>query len=370
MKKKEILVLTLVGIMSLTGCGIGGNQEDLNTDTESTSIEEDFEVKEDADTETDNDEVEGETGSGEDEIDGSAEDEASARENAYTKYMDYISPKKKEDVKLDSESEELYQSFIDGTEPAQYDADGDIAQYIRLFDVLENGKSYTLKEIIEKLTSEGQYSEGWEYEIRNEGYIDLGLDGSYELCMDIGASEFTLTMVVKNIGGKLKICFSGDSWSRCEVTLKYSGYVESFGSGGATYHGGQKGYIDAEGKYHFWYVFGEDGKIPGDDGKLIYNEQLIGENIGMYLESFSFDRSAEGKEYQYVYIVDSEGREDVEVDLSQPGNAYEMAQKAIESSGNIYVASSDEANVLMDDQRKLIGLSDEIYKYGDELYPY
>lgn len=58
----------------------------------------------------------------------------------------------------------------------------------------------------------------------------------------------------------------------------------------------------------------------------------------MYIESFSFDKSYEGKEYQYVYIVDSKGREDVKVDITQPGNAYEMAQKAIERSGKIYLA--------------------------------
>ena len=90
----------------------------------------------------------------------------------------------------------------------------------------------------------------------------------------------------------------------------------------------------------------------------------------MYLESFSFDRFHEGKEYQYVYIVDSKGREDVKVDITQPGNANEMAQKAIETSGNIYLATDNEAKALMEEQRMIIGLSDEIYKYGDELYPY
>ena len=379
MKKNVVIMLTLCSIIGTTGCGINSNEGTVNTSSESTLFESlsegESEVKEKADTETDNNIASGEASTGNEQMeaasDSSSENAASSEDSydAYQKYMDYISPKDKAAVKLDAESEKLYQAFIDGTEPAQYDIDGDIAKYICLSEVLENGKSYTLNEIKEKLSSEGQYGEGWLYEIQSEGYIDLGLDESYELCMDIGASEFNLTLVVKNIDGKLKICFAGDSWSRNMTVVKYSGYVESYGSGGANYHGGQTGYIDANGKYHFWYRSTEEGILPDDDGKLTHNDQLIGENIGMYLESFSFERSYEGKEYQYVYIVDSEGREDVDVDLSQPGNAYEMAQKAIESSGNTYI-SDTEAKALMDEQRKTIGLSDEIYKYGDELYPY
>ena len=348
MKKNVVIPLMLFCIVGLTGCGINEHQEDLTINSESSLFESIDECE-------------------------SAENEVATEENsydAYMKYRDFISPKRKEDVKLDPESERIYQRFMDGEEPAQYDIEGDIAQYIRLSEALENGKRYTLKEIIEKLASEGQYGEGWNYEVRREGYIDLGLDENYELCMDIGASEFNLTLVIKNIGGKLKICFAGDSWSRKETTVKYSGYVESYGSGGAYYHGGETGYIDAEGKYHFWFRSTEKGVFPNDDGKLIYNEKLIGENIGMYLESFSFDRFHEGKEYQYVYIVDSKGREDVKVDITQPGNANEMAQKAIETSGNIYLATDNEAKALMEEQRMIIGLSDEIYKYGDELYPY
>ncbi|SCX95177.1 hypothetical protein [Butyrivibrio sp. INlla14] len=364
MKKNVVIMLALCSIIGTTGCGINSNEGTVNTSSESTLFEPISEGVASGEASTGNEQTEAASN-------GSSENEASSEDSydAYQKYLDYISPKDKATVKLDPESEKLYQAFIDGTEPAQYDIDVDIAEYICLSEVLENGKSYTLNEIKEKLSSEGQYGEGWLYEIQSEGYIDLGLDESYELCMDIGASEFNLTLVVKNIDGKLKICFAGDSWSRNMTVVKYSGYVESYGSGGANYHGGQTGYIDANGKYHFWYRSTEEGILPDDDGKLTHNDQLIGENIGMYLDSFSFDRSYEGKEYQYVYIVDSEGREDVDVDLSQPGNAYEMAQKAIESSGNTYV-SDTEAKALMDEQRKTIGLSDEIYKYGDELYPY
>ena len=366
MKKKTVMLLALCGVMGMTGCGVMADQGGVNTGSESTLFEslgkEDSQVKENSDTDA---EEKADT-----EADYIAANGEENSYDAYLKYKDYISPKDKAAVKLDPESEKLYQSFIDGTEPAQYDADGDIAQYICLSEALENGKSYTLKEIKEKLAAEGQYGEGWEYEIQSEGYIDLGLDESYELCMDIGAAEFSLTIVVKNIDGELKLCFAGDSWSRNETVVKYSGYVESYGSGGANYHGGETGYIDAEGKYHFWYRSSEEGIIPDDEGKLTYNDQLIGENIGMYLETFSFDKSYEGKEYQYVYIVDAEGREDVEVDLTQPGNAYEMAKKAIEASGRTYLANYDEAKALMDEQRLAIGLSDEICKYGDELYPY
>lgn len=370
MKRNIVLALVFAGAIGMTGCGINANpgSDAINTASNvENSVDEagnaDESVAEVSTAET----TEGSTEASD------ASSSASSEENsadAYQKYIDYISPKKKEDVELDSESEKLYQGFIDGTEKASFDAKGDIGQYLCLSAVLEDGQSYTLDEIKEKLAAEGEYGEGWLYDITSEKYVDLGLDGSHELCLDMGAAEFNLTMVIKNIDGKLKICFAGDSWSRNQVFVKYSGYVESYGSGGATVHGGENGYIDAEGNYHFWYRDLEEGIMPSDDGKLIYNEQLIGENIGMYVETFSFDRDTAGKEYQYVYIVDSEGREHVEVDLSQPGNAYEMAQKAIEESGITYLATDADANALMEEQRKAIGLSDEVYKYGNELRPW
>lgn len=250
----------------------------------------------------------------------------------YKKYKEYISPKKKEEIHLDSESESLYEGFLYGDIKAEYVSDGDITRVLCLAEVLTDGESYTLTEIEEKLCDGCEYAEDWIYENNIcEEYIDLGLDGTYELKTDIGAAAFNLTLVVKNVDGHLKICFAGDSWDSSFITVLFTGGVSLFNRESNTIHSAEQGFLDENGNYKFWNRSKEEGFHIGETGDLYYNDQFIGSGIGLYVIEISFDTEAV-EPYYYVYIVDIDNNT-LEEENSNPQDPYNLARAALEAEG-------------------------------------
>lgn len=366
--KNRFQILALLAASCLmVACGHqdASHDDKSKNETETAKIEEET-LEEDTET-IETETLETETS----ETETSEEDEAAKRAayyDQYEKYVDFISSKTKDqlETEIDEESDKLYQDFLAGKAKAVYDKKGDLGQYICLSEVLEDGQSYTLTEMEEKLVAEGQYSEGWLYDITEVSYIDAGLDGNYELHCAIGAAEFNLTLIVKNIGGKLKICFAGDSWSRCETNVYYNGEMDSFGSSGAVSHGGDHGYIDADGNFHFWYHFHEDGYEAGDDGELEYCNHFIGRHIYMWLESFTFGQE-DGQNY-YFFTLEDEEREEVPEDKKDPKDPYKLAKEALEAEG-LTVVTEEDYKDMINMQRMKIGFTDDLYQYGDELKP-
>ncbi|RKM56630.1 hypothetical protein D6853_07575 [Butyrivibrio sp. X503] len=292
----------------------------------------------------------------------------------YEIYSNYVSAKERWEADVDEQSQKLYDSFLQGKEKAVFSADGDISQYIEFSEFLTDGKAYTIDEIIAGVTSPGQYGERWNFNKYKEYYVDCGLDGKLELdvCLEYD-SEFTPEFVVTNINGKLKICFCCDSWSRSETNVFYSGKISSFGSSGATSHGGRTGYIDADGVYHFWYRTHEEyngqncGGVIEDFPGLDENLQVIEESIRF--ENYEgYDKELEKKyNYYYFYIVDKDDN-DIEDDPASADNPYDIVRKAYKDAG-YNVTTYEEAEKMKTDARKKIGLTDEIYNYGDEYKP-
>ena len=243
---------------------------------------------------------------------------------------------------------------------------------------LTDGKSYTLDEIKELLTSEDQYGDGWEVENICRSTIDCGLDGDIEMLVNIDFdSEFSLDMVIKNIDGSLVICFAADSWSRSETNLLYNGVTYSYGSGGASSHGGENGFIDADGKYVLWYYEWEEGLEAGSDGTVSMNYYKedgsydtvtveIPENTYLCQEWIAFS-DADSDEYYYFYLLDEDYNE-IPDDASDPDNPYDVIRKAHEEAG-IKVITPDESDELIEERRLEIGLTDDIFDYGSEYLP-
>ena len=359
--KKALGILAFIGLVVCTSaCGDKKENETATVENTEESVNESETASEEETSETETTEMET-----------SAEEESAKRKDyweQWSNYWDYMAAKPKDQVamKLDAESDQLYQDFLAGNAKATYDKKGDNGMYICLSEVLEDGKDYTLTEMEDKLVGEGQYSEGWEYELENELYIDAGLDGNLELRCDIKANEFTLTLIVKNIDGNLKLCFAGDSWSRCDTSVYYNGLMNSYGSGGAVHHGGHSGYIDADGDFHFWYQSWEDGIEPWDDGHLDYVDHYIGQDMYMWLESFSFDEE-DGKTYYWFDLVEK-NNDEIPENKSNPNDPYKLAKEALEEEG-LTVVTQEAFEQMKDLQRLKIGFTDELYNYGAEYKP-
>ena len=185
---------------------------------------------------------------------------------------------------------DLYEDVKTGAAKAKFTKSGDRASYLTLSEVLKDGESYSLPEIIEKLQSGGSYS----FKTNGEGTfrsIDCGNDGNKELLYqqeftadDMGGEVFTLFMILKDMGGELKICYDQDMWSRSDVTINDDGTIYGSGSGGAALHVYDFAYVDAKGDYHFYYGSEENITPFGD---FYYN--VNGESKSISLEGLDTD---------------------------------------------------------------------------------
>ena len=196
---------------------------------------------------------------GGDESSESAEDAGTGAEEAGTNAED-AGAQAQDAVSNEGQVSQLYEDFLSGNAKAKFTGEADLASYINLGNVLTEGESYTLDEIIRNCEN-GDDTGNYPYTgDQSHRYIDCGKDGNQELLVELGFdSEFTLEMIVKDMGGELDIIYSRDQWSRSGLEIADDGTIESYGSGGATVHGYDKAYIDAAGKYHFFYGSEEYG---------------------------------------------------------------------------------------------------------------
>ena len=375
--ERKLCVLLAAAMMVTGGCGEADQENATDISTQETSqISSDISISTATQESTEEPEEVSETpaeasseASSEDGIRKAEEDYSTP----YTDYYAYISAKSKDKVEIDDESAALYEAFLSGEEKAVFSKDGDIAQYVEFSAFLEEVKSSSLDEIVEAMTAEGQYGERWEYKKCSDLYLDCALDGNIEMLVTLYFDdEFTPCMVIKNVDGGLKICFTGDSWSRCSTDVYYTGEVCSYGSGGATVHGGTYGFIDATGKYNFWYSDLEESFGDRDeDNKLTYyydreEHEIEGADI-LFLESISFEENDDGHyDYYYFFLTDSDYN-DIEDDLEDPENPYVVMRGILANERGLNVITSREADDMIAEKRRKIGFTDELYSYGKDI---
>jgi hypothetical protein len=87
--------------------------------------------------------------------------------------------------------------------------------------------------------------------------IDCGNDGNKELGLIIytpmNIESWEQHIVVKDVDDTLQMIYADVAWSRSSIYMNEYGYIFGDGSGGAAYHGFDKSFIDADGKWHFIY---------------------------------------------------------------------------------------------------------------------
>ena len=153
----------------------------------------------------------------------------------------------------------LYEAYITGDAKLVFHAENDLGQYMCLSEVLNDGESYTCKELEAKAVTIDNYST-----MKVDGdpeytYIDCGEDGIPELLETLsispttGGETFILSMIIKEIDGELHLCYARDSWSRCYAAIAENGTVVVDGSGGAFTHYVEEEFVDADGQYHYYY---------------------------------------------------------------------------------------------------------------------
>ena len=362
---RKICVLLAAGMLVTGGCG----KESQEPATEAVSVEESAP----AEASTVEEALAPSEAASEASSEEAPQEKSEENTNKTLNYLEYISGRSKDKVEIDDESAALYAGFLSGEEKAVFSKDGDTGQYVEFSAFLEDGKSYSLNEIVEAMTAEGQYGERWEYKECSDSYLDCGLDGNIEMLVTLYFNdEFEPSMVIKNVDGALKICFTGDSWSRCRTDVYYSGEVCSYGSGGATVHGGTYGFIDATGKYNFWYSDMEESFGDRDeDNKLTYyydreEHEIEGADI-LFLESISFEENDDGHyDYYYFFLTDSDYN-NIEDDPDDPANPYVSVKDILVKEQGLNLITSKEADDMIAEKRRNIGLTDEIYGYGKEL---
>ncbi|SFU70753.1 hypothetical protein [Butyrivibrio sp. INlla21] len=301
---------------------------------------------------------------------GGAESTTDKSQSPYDIWRDYIDGKDKSEITLDEESEKLYSGFINGEVASEFSED--CSDFCDQFELSSEQKSYTLPEI-ESLIQIDRNNIPENDEYLCENYLDLGLDGSYELMVDIYNEEdphgYGLSLIVKNFGGKLKICYIQDCWARQSAVITYSGMIYVSGSGGAMTHGGFNGYLDAEGKYHLWYEWDESiyetEYDPPEEDVTINGIRIGGDDIRVDVDRYTF---YDNKKYitvdvEYRYPEDEHGEDATDLE-----DAYKKACEAFVDPDET-LCTIEEIEDILKDYRKKLGISDEVYTYGDELKP-
>ena len=107
-----------------------------------------------------------------------------------------------------------------------------------------------------------------------------------------------------------------------------------------------------------WNKSSEEGFNVYEEGDLYYNNEFIGKNIGLYVEEISFDENSDSYYFANIVDIDNKNMEENE----ETKDYYEKARAALKAEGK-KVITKEEADKMLEEHRKEIGLSDEIYYY-------
>jgi hypothetical protein len=195
--------------------------------------------------------------------------------------------------------------------------------------------------------------------------------------MDIYAKDddSTLVYVIKYIDGKLCLCYSYETWARSETTMNEYGYYQSFGSGGASYHGSENGLIDKDGNMQF--IVSIESEL--DINQLSWSDELgqipkvagtKGITGGIQLDTISFSNTEESvnlddagkKECFYSFYVYDDNGAPIE-----DANLYtDSIYKEIFDEAKVPFMTPDEVSSMIKEKEEKVGAAADI-KAGAEL---
>lgn len=321
--KRRIVAVALLGCVLFTGCAKDENDENIFESTEPESTE----------TAT----------------------EAAPQEEITENVTDT--------AKAETTLEDPYDALLagEGTLSFQYYMDNVFvdAEYLSYEDeVLVNvptDKDYTLKELWDVLP---------DVESMGYAFMDCGADGNKELairaCGNFVEPGSYMTFVVKDIDDRLQVIYAFAEWSRSGTDLNEFGVLSGYGSGGASVHGWDKSFINADGKYLFGYSYEEQSDLESfsnyhehDD----YDNESIDGTICVYtLRTVPYSEETRDDEY-YSYEVYNSNYEKMDIPNLYTDSPY---QKVMDSFKGISFISMDEMDKKASDKIKEIGITDKI----------
>ncbi|MBO4457455.1 MAG: hypothetical protein J5802_07035 [Butyrivibrio sp.] len=177
-----------------------------------------------------------------------------------------------------TDSKGVYESFLKNEITVHIDTEGDAGYYIFQRNYEED--VVTFQELVQTLVESVQNNNGGaKVDMKSVGiryaYIDCGNDGAEELALEIriptNVEETVEYFVIKDNDGPLEVVYTDEGWSRSNIHINRFGYVYTDGSGGANTGSYGKGFIGADGKWHYIYTAvattftsGEDLSFNGD----------------------------------------------------------------------------------------------------------
>lgn len=264
---------------------------------------------------------------------------------------------------------EVYTAFLDGVMSAN--AKGD-------FYYLQEGKSYTLQELIDA------YSAGLEIDYlptelksRKYAYIDCGADGEKELLLSLlfkqsEEPEYIAYIILKNIAGDLEIVDIEHTYYRYDTTINKYGYIVSGGSNGAASASISYSFINADGENQYLYYI---DMLLGFDKPVIPSDRIYLEDDDIELPDYEFSDSDDFYEvdiYNFLnpmdYDLDYEDylKSNIFCITNSNGKDAVIApeHKAIYDSIGVDYRTSKEIKAAIKELENNVGLSKKIKK-GD-----
>ncbi|MBO4912255.1 MAG: hypothetical protein J5504_05970 [Butyrivibrio sp.] len=241
---------------------------------------------------------------------------------------------------LDEETKNLLDAFIQGKIKA-------VSALDEGYELgFHEGESYTIDELVEKEWLEDDYLG---CSIR---FIDCGLDGKIDpvVYLDCADSDsYGYGMVLKNDGGTLKIVYRLYHTFRSWCSISYSGMVDQFYHENAgTLQHYDYGYLDADLNYHFWYTQEDEYYDEPEEMRVpIPDVNYVDDKNDLYEARLSFTEGSmeniDSKDMYYILCNDY-------IEQQYKANGYKVITGA-------------EMDALIEEQRRKIGISDEVYNY-------
>ena len=231
------------------------------------------------------------------------------------------------------------------------------------------GKEYTLQELLNELYTivhtEGNYyhyDEDHDLSTIQYANLDLGADGVPELLLYIPGpfvdSNGGITLIVKELDGKLQVIYGYADWSRSETSINEYGYISGGGSNGASNHGFDEGVLAADGTYTYAFYEEEESEINGYINSDNYNPEKDGV-ICMYTLRVGPYIGDDTPTYYTYRVFDYNSYDELDIPNLYTEGKYKELMDTVE--GKTFI-TLDEFNALEAAREEEIGITEKIKK--------
>ncbi|WP_022761634.1 lysozyme inhibitor LprI family protein [Butyrivibrio sp. AD3002] len=328
---------------------------------------------------TDNADISENTESSDDSINDGAEENNNSDNSSDDKNSENLQrdDTTEDNIKSQNAESDLYDAFLVGDSTLSFDyymnnvfQDSEYRSYVDdIISYVPTDREYTLSELRNTLqgilNNDAYYFAGGDIETMEYAFIDCGADDVREMALKMvgpfvePGSE--LTLVIKELEGKLQVIYAFASWSRSQTDIYEYGIISGGGSNGASNHGWDEAYINADGKYQFGYyeeqemdfeMFANYKDHANFDLSDIEGSMTI---YNLQLEEWSKDKKIE--QYYSFEVYDNETYETMNIPNLYTDSKY---KDVVDSFKDCKFVSMDELYKIEADKMESIGVTDKI----------